>query len=94
MKLLKGYVMQPTHPEASIANRYIADESMCFCASFLKHCNDEGSFIGRNEYNDSDVILEGRPLHRGVTVTLNDKDLASAHRYVLFNLAITEQYLE
>lgn len=67
---------------------------MRFCASFLKHSNDEGSFIGRNEYNDSDVILEGRPLHRGVTVTLNDKDLASAHRYVLFNLAITEQYLE
>ncbi|XP_062114223.1 uncharacterized protein LOC133825274 [Humulus lupulus] len=94
MKLLKGYVMQPTHPEASIAERYIADESMRFCASFLKQSNDEGSFIGRNEYNDSDVILEGRPLHRGVTVTLNDKDLASAHRYVLFNLAVTEQYLE
>ncbi|XP_062100363.1 uncharacterized protein LOC133806259 [Humulus lupulus] len=94
MKLLKGYVMQPTHPEASIAERYIADESMRFCASFFKQSNDEGSFIGRNEYNDSDVILEGRPLHRGVTVTLNDKDLASAHRYVLFNLAVTEQYLE
>ena len=86
--------MQPAHPEGSIAERYLADESMRFCAIFLKQVTDVGSKVGRNEYNDSDVILEGRPLYSGKRITLNDKELASAHKYVLFNLAMTEPFLE
>ncbi len=94
MKILKGYVMQQAHPEGSIAERYLADESMRFCALFLKKVTDVGSKVGRNEYDDSDVILEGRPLYRGKRITLNDKDLASAHQCVLFNLAMTDPFLE
>ncbi|KAL5574008.1 hypothetical protein UlMin_023605 [Ulmus minor] len=94
MKILKGYVMQPAHPEGSIAERYLADESIRFCAAFLKQATEIGSTMGRNDYNDSDVILEGRPLYSGKRITLNDKDLASAHRHILFNVAVTEPFLE
>ena len=86
--------MQPAHPEGSIAERYLADESVRFCNAFLKQVTEIGSTVGRNDYNDSDVILEGRPLYSGKRITLNDKDLSSAHQYVLFNVAVTEPFLE
>ena len=94
MKILKGYVMQPAHPEGSIAERYLSDECMHFCASLLNQTDGVGSTIGRNEDIGSAVILEGHPLNRPEHITLNEKDLANVHRYVLFNLAITEPYLE
>ena len=49
MKILKGYVMQPAHPEGSIAERYLADESVRFCAAFLKQAAEIGSTVGRND---------------------------------------------
>ena len=94
MKILKGHVMQPAHPEGSIAERYLSDESMRFCSIFMKQANDVGSKVGRNDYVDSDIILEGRLLYSGKRITLTDKDLASAHRSILFNLAMTEPFLE
>ena len=86
--------MQPAHPEGSIAERYLSDECMRFCASFLKQTDGVGRTVGRNEDTDSSIILEGRPLHSPKHIILNENDLANAHRYVLFNLAITEPYLE
>ena len=86
--------MQPAHPEGSIAERYLADESVRFCVAFLKQATEIGSTIGRNDYNDSDAILEGRPLYSGKRITLNDKDLASVHRHILFNVAVIEPFLE
>ena len=94
MKILKGYVMQPTHPEGSIAERFLSDESMRFFSIFIKQANDVGSKVGRNEYADNEIILEGRPLYSGKRITLTEKDLASAHQCVLFNLAMTDPFLE
>ena len=86
--------MQPAHPEGSIVERYLSDECMRFCASFLNQIDGVGSTVGHNEDIGSAVILEGRPLNSAEHITLNEKDLANAHCYVLFNLAITEPYLE
>ena len=89
MKILKVYVMQSAHPEGSIDERYMSDESMRFCFVFIKQANDVGSKVGRNE-----IILEGRPLYSGKQITLFEKDLASEHQCVLFNLAMTDPFLE
>ncbi|XP_058202814.1 uncharacterized protein LOC131317269 [Rhododendron vialii] len=48
----------------------------------------------RNQDFENDVILEGRPISAATSITLTDEVLESAHRYVLFNAAIVEPYLE
>ena len=86
--------MQPAHPEGSIAKRYLSDESMWFYSVFIKQANDVGSKVGRNEYTDNEITLEGRPIYSRKRITLTEKDLASAHQCVLFNLAMTNPFLE
>ena len=40
MKILKGYVKNQRHPEASIVQRYIAEESIEFCSERLLGASD------------------------------------------------------
>ena len=84
--------MQPGHPEGSITECYLVDKSVRFCSAFLKQAIEIGSTVGHNDYNDSDVILESHPLHSGKRITLNDKDLSSAHRYVMFNIDVQSHF--
>ena len=90
MKVLKGFVSNYARSEGSIANRYLSLECVQFCDTFLKEtCTTP---------NSSDIrvvsILEEHPLSVGMRIKLDEKHLAMAHRYVLFNLAITESYLK
>ncbi|KAA0058324.1 uncharacterized protein E6C27_scaffold409G00010 [Cucumis melo var. makuwa] len=40
------------------------------------------------------VILEGRPISAGISITMDDDDLKNAHRYVLFNTTEIEPFVE
>ena len=42
MKILKGYVKNHYHPEASMIERYIAEESIEFCSEYMTKANPIG----------------------------------------------------
>ncbi|TYK21964.1 uncharacterized protein E5676_scaffold543G00100 [Cucumis melo var. makuwa] len=48
----------------------------------------------RNEELENSVILEGRPISAGISITMDDDDLKNAHRYVLFNTTEIEPFVE
>ncbi|XP_010422813.1 PREDICTED: uncharacterized protein LOC104708024 [Camelina sativa] len=51
--------------------------------------------VNRNEDIEADrSMVEGRPLQKGIEVTLSDKDRDTAHRYVLMNMASLDPYIE
>ena len=90
MKLLKGFVSNYAHPEGSIAQRYIAVECVRFCETFIKQSDKSAC----DNVQQESSILEGHPLSAGECIKLNEDDIANAHRYVLFNLAVIEPYFE
>ncbi|KAI5317354.1 hypothetical protein L3X38_037061 [Prunus dulcis] len=56
MKVLKGYAQNHTHPEGCIAERYIAEEAVEFCAEYL---SDVSTSICLGEYGGSPTLYRG-----------------------------------
>ncbi|XP_058185780.1 uncharacterized protein LOC131303006 [Rhododendron vialii] len=94
MKIFKGNVGNHARPEGCIAERYLVEECMTFCSRHMKKSVETSHRGPRNQDFENDVILEGRPISAATSITLTDEVLESAHRYVLFNTAIVEPYLE
>ncbi|XP_075494727.1 uncharacterized protein LOC142532289 [Primulina tabacum] len=91
MKILKG--KNRARPEGCIAECYLAEERMAFCSAYIKNASSIGV---RSNMNDDleDGLLEGRPISKGKEKILEDHMLQAAHRYVLFNTAEVEPYLQ
>ncbi|KAH9680378.1 hypothetical protein KPL71_026529 [Citrus sinensis] len=85
MKILKGYVENRARPDGCIAERFIAEEYASFCSKYIKQAAEIGTQHGRNEEFENDLLLRGRPISRGKSVSLSDEMLHIAHRYILFN---------
>ena len=65
------------------------------CSEFIKGTVDAYQDQDWSEDVASNSVLEGRPISAGVLYEFNDNFLyESAHRYILFNSAIVEPYLE
>ncbi|XP_018459050.2 uncharacterized protein LOC108829946 [Raphanus sativus] len=95
MKTLKAFVKNYARPEACMAEGYLAGECVAFCLEFLQDSVQVQEPVNRNEDIEADrVVVEGRPLQKGVEVTLSDKDRDIAHRYVLMNMASMDPYVE
>lgn len=94
MKKLKGYVRNRARPEGCIVKCYLADECMSYFSRCIKQVADMDCHQRRNEEYMHDMILEGRPISKGSIIELTDERLESAHRYVLFNTAEVEPYLQ
>ncbi|XP_075483292.1 uncharacterized protein LOC142523395 [Primulina tabacum] len=93
MKILKGYVKNRARPEGCIAECYLAEEQMAFCSAYIK--NDSSIGVRSNKNDDLEYGLsEGRPISKGKEKILEDHELQAAHRYVLFNIAEVEPYLQ
>ena len=69
MLTLKSYVHNRAHPEGSIAEGYLAQESLTFCSRYLSGVetvftrpirNDDE--VRRNETEESNSFCPGRPL--------------------------------
>ncbi|XP_073283586.1 uncharacterized protein [Primulina huaijiensis] len=93
MKILKGYVKNRARPEGCIAECYLVEERMAFCSAYIKNASSIGVRSNRNddlEYG----LSEGRPICKGKEKILEDHVLQAAHRYVLFNTAEVEPYLQ
>ncbi|XP_048599789.1 uncharacterized protein LOC125579921 [Brassica napus] len=89
MKTLKAFVKNYARPEACMAEGYLAGECVAFCLEFLKDSVPVQEAVNRNEDIEVDkVVVEGRPLQKGVEVTLSDKDTYIAHHYVLMNMTL------
>ncbi|XP_010490322.1 PREDICTED: uncharacterized protein LOC104768087 [Camelina sativa] len=95
MKTLKAFVKNHARPEACMAEGYLAGECVAFCLEFLKDSVPVQETVNRNEDIEADrSVVEGRPLQKGIEVTLSDKDRDIAHRYVLMNMASLDPYIE
>ena len=80
MKILKGYRKNLYCPEASIVERYIAEETIEFCLEYLEKAKPIGLLESRH---DDRVGGKGsRGLH---VITSSVENLLQAHLYVLNN---------
>ena len=95
MKTLKAFVRNYARQEACMAEGYLAGECVAFCLEFLKDSVPVQEAVNRNEDVEADrMVVEGRPLQKGIEVALSDKDRDIAHRYVLMNMASLDPFLE
>ena len=80
MKILKGYTKNLYRPEASIVERYIAEEAIEFCLYYIEKAKPAGL---PESFHDDRVGGKGsRGLH---VITPSVEDLLQAHLYVLNN---------
>ncbi|XP_047148938.1 uncharacterized protein LOC124821138 [Vigna umbellata] len=80
MKILKGYVKNQLRLEASIIERYIVEEAIEFCSSYMPSCDPIGLPKKRHEN-----IREGKRV-RGVRIeSVSGKEVNQEHLYILNN---------
>ena len=80
MKIFKGYVKNPYRPEASIVERYIAEEVIEFCTTYMLEVDAIG--VPRTRYEGRQ---EGKGT-RGVKIVRKDQQqVLQAHLYILNN---------
>ncbi|KMZ63804.1 hypothetical protein ZOSMA_399G00030 [Zostera marina] len=78
---LKKYVRIRSHPEGSITEKYLADESMTFCSRFLHNVETKS--------NRTERYIDG--YYGASTYTsLTKLEHGQVHRYIIFNLDIIE----
>ena len=94
MRTLKGYVKNQARPEGCIVERYSADECMKYCAGYINGALVIGQRKNRNEVEQSDSVLEGRPISKGKPMVVTKEVIDVAHRYVLFNTEEVEPYIK
>ncbi|XP_027936218.1 uncharacterized protein LOC114191244 [Vigna unguiculata] len=88
MKILKGYVKNQYRPEASIIKRYIAEEAIEFCSSYMPSCEPIGVPKTRHEGK-----CEGKGV-RGVKIqSVSRKLVDQAHLYILNNIVEVIPYI-
>ncbi|XP_028059523.1 uncharacterized protein LOC114263220 [Camellia sinensis] len=93
MKILKGYVRNRNCPEGCIAESYIVEEAVEFCAEYLSGVDAIGILSNRNMIVDDDIEI-GRPLSSGYVVIVDRNEWEQAHRYVLENTSDIQPYIE
>ncbi|XP_077233608.1 uncharacterized protein LOC143875914 [Tasmannia lanceolata] len=99
---LKSYVRNRNRVGGSIAEGYLAEECLTFCARYLEGVESK---LNRPQRNDEDAPCEfeegfaifsvsGRALGKIHMEPIDPQTVKQAHRYVLFNCAAVNQYLE
>lgn len=90
------------HPEGSIAEGYLAQESLAFCSQYLEGVDPTHNKPGKNYDEDLELVshllfplsTEGRPLGHIDMFDLDETSWIQAHRYVLFNCDVVSPYLQ
>jgi len=89
IKILKGYMKNPYRPEASIVERYIAEEAIEFCTNYMSEVEAIG--VPKSRYEGRH---EGKGA-RGVRVVRKDQQqILQAHLYILNNTNYVLPFLE
>ncbi|CAK8541326.1 unnamed protein product [Lathyrus sativus] len=88
MKILKGYTKNPHRLEASIVERYIAEEAIEFCSNYLSEVDAVGVPKSRHDGRCEGVGTQGLKVKRlSIDVVLR------AHLYILNNTDEVQPYL-
>ena len=80
---LKSFVRSKSHPEASMANGYAAEEALGFCTEYL----NLHAYTKRHVWEDEEEhgmrgsVVEGR----GRVLTFSEAEVARAHSYIVQN---------
>ncbi|XP_068472457.1 uncharacterized protein [Phaseolus vulgaris] len=88
MKILKGYVKNQYRPEASIVERYIAEEAIEFCTEYLSEV--EAIRVPKSRYHGIGV---GKGTRSAKVITLTRDEVLQAHFYILNNTKEVIPYL-
>ena len=88
MKVLKGYTKNQYRPEASIVERYVAEEAIEFSSNYISNAQPVGVPQNRNQ-----PTTQGRGSQGFDVVTMNLQRLSQAHLYVLNNTAEVMPYI-
>ncbi|XP_059624867.1 uncharacterized protein LOC132268136 isoform X2 [Cornus florida] len=94
MKVYKGYVRNKVRAEGCIAEGYLAKECVRFCSEHIKQASEIGVRHSQNEDFEGETTVDGRPISKGIPKMMSNDMLEIAHRYVLFNYAEVEPYIE
>lgn len=80
---LKSFVRNKTHPEASMANGYVAEEALGFCTEYLNLQAHTKRHIWESNEEESmrASVVEGR----GRVCNLSEAEMLRAHTYVIMN---------
>lgn len=95
---LKDYVRNKAHPEGSIAEGYIAEESLTFCSMYLKDVETvfsrpERNYDGRGTGATLSVFTcSARMLHGCKTVQWSQLEMEPAYWYILNNCDEVEPF--
>ncbi|CAA0805905.1 Unknown protein [Striga hermonthica] len=85
----KGYVKNPHRPEASIVERYVAEEVVEFCTEYLSRAKSVGlpksRHVGRSP---------GKGTLGGRMKSVDREELLQAHLYILTNTPEVQPYLD
>lgn len=95
----KKFVRNKSRPEGSIAEGYIAEETLTFCSRFLEGIDTRFNHPSRNSANFMAPVPTftmlpqvGSAIKGAILKTLDPISLKQAHRYVLFNCAELETF--
>ncbi|XP_040869857.1 uncharacterized protein [Glycine max] len=89
MKVLKSYTKNQYRPEASIVERYVAEEAIEFCSAYVEDASPVGIPESRHE-----ATRQGRGTQGFNVVTMDLQKLSQAHLYVLNNTAEVIPYID
>ena len=98
---LKCYVCNKAHPEGCIAEAYIAEECMIFCARYLQGVETKENRATRNCGMDA-VKRDGLPIFSSFGYIIGHQEIdyldydtfSQVHQYVLFNCEEVAQYAQ
>lgn len=101
MYKLKSYVRNRAHPEASIAEGYLADECMTLCSRYMHNIETRFNRQERNyeNANGSDEALDifshsGRGLGAPTVISVPRRKMDQAHDYILKNCDEVQPFLQ
>ena len=101
MYKLKSYIRNRAHPEASIAEGYLADECMTLCSRYMQSVETRFNRLNRNYENvnghDESLAIfshSGRQLGAQTVRDLEKHELNEAHIYILKNCDEVQPFLK
>ena len=80
MKILKGYMKNPRRPEASIIQRYVAEEAIEYCTNYLAGQKSIGVPVTRY-----DGRFNGKGVRGKCIKSKSQEEVLQAHFYILNN---------
>ncbi|XP_028215128.1 uncharacterized protein LOC114397232 [Glycine soja] len=89
MKVLKGYTKNRHRPEASIVERYVAEECIEFASQYIDSLKPVGVPVSRH-----DQPIAGKGTRGYNVVTMTRHDVSQAHLYILNNTTEVFPYIE